>query len=119
MEAHSAGKADLIMCVVQRGHGDKVAKGAAQAGGKGATIFFARGMGARDQLGILGLAIVPEKEVVMIVCPQAETQKLFDAVVHAGHLHTPGMGIACVMPITQSAGVLGVEFTAEAAAKKA
>jgi nitrogen regulatory protein P-II 1 len=108
------GGAELITCVVQRGHADKVAKAAAAAGAKGATIFFGRGLGARDQLGILGLAIVPEKEVMMIVCGPGETQKIFDAIVEAGHLHTPGMGIAYVSPIGMSAGVLGVDFKGEA-----
>lgn len=104
------GGAELITCVVQRGHADKVAKAAAEAGAKGATIFFGRGIGARDQLGILGLAIVPEKEVMMIVCREGETRTIFDAIVAAGHLNTPGMGIAYVSPIYESAGVLGVDF---------
>jgi nitrogen regulatory protein P-II 1 len=113
-KADRRGGAELITCVVQRGHADKIAKAAVQAGAKGATIFFARGMGARDQLGLLGLAIVPEKEIITIVCKEAETPAIFEAMVHAGHLHTPGMGIAYVTPIYESAGVLGVEFTAEA-----
>ena len=110
----SSGGAELITCVVQRGHADKVAKAAAGAGAKGATIFFGRGLGARDQLGILGLAIVPEKEIVMIVCRENETQAIFDAMVEAGHLHTPGMGIAYVSPIGMSVGVLGVDVKGEA-----
>jgi len=113
------GGAELITCVVQRGHADKVAKAAVQAGARGATIFFGRGMGARDHLGLLGLAIVPEKEVIMIVCKEAETKAIFDAIVEAGHLHTPGMGVAYTSPVGMSAGVLGVDFTAAAAAKPA
>ena len=108
------GGTELITCVVQRGHADKVAKAAVHAGAKGATIFFARGMGARDHLGLLGLAIVPEKEVVMIVCREPETKAIFDAIVEAGHLNTPGMGIAYVSPLSMSAGVLGVDFAAAA-----
>jgi nitrogen regulatory protein P-II 1 len=110
------GAAELITCVVQRGHADQVAKAAVQAGAKGATIFFARGMGARDQLGLLGLAIVPEKEVVMIVCRGGETRPIFDAMVRAGKLDTPGMGIVYVTPIYESVGVLGVDFVAAAGA---
>jgi len=113
--ASHRGGADLIMCVVQRGHADKVAKAAVHAGAKGATIFFARGMGARDQLGLLGLAIVPEKESILIVCREGETQAIFDAMVEAGHLHTPGMGIAITLPIHESVGVLGIDFTGAAA----
>lgn len=113
------GGAELITCVVQRGHADKVAKAAAAAGAKGATILFGRGIGARDQLGILGLAIVPEKEVIMIVCKETETQTIFEAIVEAGHLRTPGMGIAYVTPIHESVGVLGVDFAATATAPSA
>jgi nitrogen regulatory protein PII len=102
--------------VVQRGHADKVAKAAVHAGAKGATIFFGRGMGARDQLGLLGLAIVPEKEVIMIVCKEGETHAIFDAMVKAGKLDTPGMGIVYVSPIYESVGVLGVDVGASAAA---
>jgi nitrogen regulatory protein PII len=105
---------ELITCVVQRGHADKVAKAATQAGAKGATIFFARGLGARDQLGLLGLAIVPEKEVIMIVCREGETKALFDAMVEAGHLHTPGMGIAYVSSIGMSVGLLGMDTGSQA-----
>jgi nitrogen regulatory protein P-II 1 len=114
-ERSRRGGAELITCVIQRGHGDKVAKAAVHAGAKGATIFFARGMGAREQLGLLGLAIVPEKEVIMIVCKEGETRAIFQAIVEEGRLNTPGMGIAYVIPIYESAGVLGVDFAPEVA----
>lgn len=96
----------LITCVIQRGKGDEVAKAAIAAGAAGATIFFARGMGLRERLGLLGLAIVPEKEVILIVTKEEETTKIFDAVVKAARLDTPGMGIAYVIPIHEVAGLI-------------
>ncbi|MEQ1877867.1 MAG: P-II family nitrogen regulator [Bdellovibrionia bacterium] len=95
----------LITCVLQRGKADKVVKAALDAGAGGATVFFGRGMGLRERLGLLGLAIVPEKEVIMIVSKQTETHKIFDAIVKAAHLNTPGMGIAYVIPIHAVAGL--------------
>lgn len=97
---------ELITCVVQRGKADKVAKAAIEAGAGGATIMFARGMGLRERLGLLGLAIVPEKEVIMIVSEKTCTDKIFDAIVHAAKLDTPGMGIAYVIPIRSVAGLI-------------
>ncbi len=94
----------LITCIIQRGKGDAIAKAAMVSGAGGATVFFARGMGLRERLGLLGLAIVPEKEVVMIVSKTEETSKIFAAVVKAGDLTTPGMGIAYVTAIEQVAG---------------
>ena len=96
--------------MVQRGKADKVAKAALEAGAGGATISFARGMGLREKLGLLGLAIVPEKEVVFIVSQKTATQTIFDMVVRAARLEVPGMGIAYVTPISMSAGHIGTDF---------
>lgn len=96
---------DLITCVVQRGKADKVAKAALEAGADGATIFFGRGMGLRERLGLLGLAIVPEKEIIMIVSEKKKTPILFDVIVKTARLNVPGMGIAYVHPITHVAGL--------------
>ncbi len=102
----------LITCVIQRGKGDAVAKAAMAAGAGGATIFFARGMGHRERLGLLGLAIVPEKEVLLIVCRKEESRAVFEAVVKAGKLDTPGMGIAFVIPIHEVAGLIPLHLEA-------
>ncbi|HLE00475.1 MAG TPA: P-II family nitrogen regulator [Bdellovibrionota bacterium] len=106
----------LITCIIQRGKGDSIGKAAIAAGAGGATVFFARGMGLRERLGLLGLAIVPEKEVVMIVCTENETPRIFDAVVAAGKLDTPGMGIAYVMPIYHVAGIFSQDQMSHRAA---
>jgi nitrogen regulatory protein P-II 1 len=97
---------DVITCVVQRGKADKVAKAALDAGAGGVTVFFARGMGLREKLGLLGLAIVPEKEVAMILCGKSNTHMIFAAVVKAAKLDVPGMGIAYVSPVTAVAGLV-------------
>lgn len=112
-EPESRGGFRLIACVIQRGKGDHVAKAAMAAGAGGATVFFARGMGHRERLGLLGLAIVPEKEVVLIVCRTDESRAIFDAVVSAGKLDTPGMGIAFVVPIDEVAGFISLQLDAQ------
>jgi len=96
----------LITCVIQRGKGDKLIKAAIDAGAGGVTAFFARGVGVRDRLGLLGLAIVPEKEVLLIVCQNKEVEKIFSALIKAGNLETPGKGIAFVTPIEQVVGFI-------------
>jgi nitrogen regulatory protein P-II 1 len=96
---------NLITCVVQRGKADKIAKAALEAGADGATILFGRGMGLRERLGLLGLAIVPEKEIIMIVSEKKKTPILFDVIAKAAKLDVPGMGIAYVHPITHVAGL--------------
>jgi nitrogen regulatory protein PII len=94
----------LITCVVQRGKADSVWAAAQRAGAAGATVFFARGMGVRERLGLLGIAIAPEKEVLQLVTRAEETERIFAAIVEAAGLDTPGMGFAFTTPVYQAAG---------------
>jgi nitrogen regulatory protein PII len=94
----------MITCIVQRGSGDKVSKTAIEAGAGGTTTFFARGTGTREKLGLLGLAIVPEKEVIFVLCSEEECSRVFDAIVKAAKLDVPGMGIAYVTPVIKVTG---------------
>ena len=94
----------LITCVAQRGKGDTIAKAAIAAGAGAATIYFARGTGVRERLGLLGLAIVPEKEVILVICKKEQSDQIFDAVTKAGKLDVPGMGIAFITPIVKIMG---------------
>jgi nitrogen regulatory protein PII len=96
---------DQITVVVQRGKADGIIKAAMKAGAKGATIYFARGTGIREKLGLLGIAISPEKEAFFMICPQNETDVIFDAVVKAANLETPAQGIMYVNTITRIAGI--------------
>ncbi|MCD6282835.1 P-II family nitrogen regulator [bacterium] len=101
------GRLDLVFCIVQRGRADKIIKNAMKAGAGGATTWFARGSGIREKLGLLGIAISPEKEVMMIVTPPELTEKVFAAIVSAGKLDVPGQGLAFVTEIKQLAGIFG------------
>ena len=100
----ASARTHLITCVVQRGKGDVISKAALTAGAGGATVFFARGTGTRERLGLLGLAIVPEKEVILVLCDKEESPQILDAMAKAGKLDVPGMGIAYVTPILQMVG---------------
>ncbi|MBM3564921.1 MAG: P-II family nitrogen regulator [Alphaproteobacteria bacterium] len=84
----------LITCIVQRGAGESVVDAAMQAGAQGATSFFARGTGVRQRhLGVLGITVNDEKEVVYIVVPSDQADYMFEKLYFAAKLDTPGMGI--------------------------
>lgn len=99
---------ELITCIVQRGKADDAFKQARQAGAGGATIHFGRGTGVRERLGLLGIAISPEKEVITILAPGDRTRAIVKALVKAGDLDTPGMGLLYVQPVHDVHGVPGV-----------
>ena len=80
----------LITCIVERGKAGRVVDDAIKNGAQAATIFYAHGKGVKERLGLLGRFIQHEKEVVLIVTKEEETQKVFDAIVITGRLQEPG-----------------------------
>lgn len=85
--------ASLITCIVQRGLADKIVQTAQNAGAQGATIHYAQGSGIRERLGIMGLAVEVDKEVINIIVSNDQADRIFEKIYLAGELDTPGMGI--------------------------
>lgn len=94
----------LITCIVQRGMADVVVKAAQRAGAQGATVFYAHGTGVRQRrLGILGVTVSAEKEVIYIVASTDQADRIFEKMFIAGKLDTPGMGMIYTTPIDKMA----------------
>ena len=100
----------LITCIVQRGLGDTIVHAAQEAGAQGATIFYAKGSGVRERLGILGVAVEVEKEVVNIVVSSEQLDAVFNNIYLAGQLDTPGMGFMYVTPLEKAATYIPEEL---------
>jgi len=96
---------ELIIAVVQRGEAEVLIEAAGKAGATGSTTAYGRGTGVREKMGVLGSLIQPEKEVVFIVVPDNIADQVLDAVVKAGKLEEPGMGIAMTMPLNRVIGL--------------
>jgi len=93
----------LITCVVQRGIADRIIKVAYEAGAQGVTVNFAKGMGIRERLGLLGVAVEVEKEVINIVVSADQVDHIFEKMYLAGNLDTPGKGIMFITPLDKAA----------------
>lgn len=93
----------LITCIVQRGIADSIIKAARAAGAQGATVTYAKGMGVRERLGVLGVAVNVEKEVINIVVSTEQVERIFERMYLAGNLDTPGMGIIYITPLEKAA----------------
>jgi len=105
----------LITAVVQRGKADAPVQAALSAGAPGATIVFGRGQGIRERLGLLGLAIQPEKEVIFIVVEERLVDRVLAAMVRAGDLDQHGVGFVWVTPVERTIGFLPAEDHTETA----
>jgi nitrogen regulatory protein P-II 1 len=93
----------LITCVVQRGVAETITNVATEAGAQGATVNFAKGMGIRERLGILGVAVEVEKEVIHIVVSSDQVERIFEKIYLACELDTPGKGIMYITPLEKAA----------------
>lgn len=100
----------LITCVVQRGYADEIIKAAQEVGAQGATVYYARGEGIRERLGVLGFAIEVEKEVIIIAVATDQIDRIFEKMYIAGKLDTPGMGIMYVTPLEKAATYIPEEI---------
>jgi nitrogen regulatory protein P-II 1 len=113
MPTGSQGAVKLITAVVQRGKADAPVQAALSAGAPGATILFGRGQGVRERLGLLGLAIQPEKEVILVVVEERLLDRVLTAMVRAGDLDQHGVGFVFVTPVERTIGLLTIEAGVE------
>ena len=95
----------LVITIVQRGWGEKVVESACKAGAEGATVAFGRGMGVHEHQKILGIAIEPEKELVLTVVPREKADKVIDTISAEAELDKPGRGLAFILPIEKVVGI--------------
>ena len=93
----------MITCVVQRGKADAVVKAAQDAGAQGATIYYGYGSGVRERLGILGLAVDVEKEIITSLVADDQVDRIFERMYFAGELDVPGGGIIYITKLDKAA----------------
>jgi nitrogen regulatory protein PII len=93
----------LITCVVSAGRGDAVIAAARTMGAAGALVYHARGIGPRERLGLLGIAVEAEKDVVSILVATSSQDLVFEAIYRAGGLDAPGAGLAYITPVERMA----------------
>ncbi len=94
----------LITCVVQEGRADVILKAARKLGVSiGASVFHAKGTGVRERLGLWGIAVETEKDVVSILVSSEQRDMVFDALYRVGGLDTPGVGFMYIVPLEKLA----------------
>jgi nitrogen regulatory protein PII len=93
----------LVTCIVQKGLADPIVKAAREAGAQGATVYYARGTGIRERLGVLGVAVEAEKEVINIAVANDQVDRILEVMYLTGRLDTPGMGFLYVTPLEKAA----------------
>ena len=95
----------MITCMVSTAtkQSEKMLLAAREAGAKGAIGHYAKGYGARERLGALGIAVETDKDVISILVSAEQRDKVVEAMFKAGQLDRPGAGYIYVTPIERLA----------------
>lgn len=96
---------ELIITIVNKGWSERVIKVGREAGARGATVLHARGSGLHEITSFLGIAIEPEKELVLNVVTTDMSEAIVAAISDAIDLKNPGTGISMVIPLRGVAGL--------------
>ena len=67
----------------------------------------------RERLGIIGLAVEAEKEVINIVVSTDQVNRIFERLYLVGDFETPGMGFMWVSPVEKAACYVPAEILAK------
>lgn len=88
-----ATKWKMITIIVNVGYADDIMDAARRAGAGGGTITHARGTASSEDVKFLGVPLVPEKEMIMILCETEKTDAIVKAISSLECLDEPGIGI--------------------------
>jgi len=93
----------LLTCVVQSGLSEVILKAARDVGATaGAISHHARGIGMRERLGLLGIAVEAEKEVISILVSSEQRDLVYDTLFRAADMHVPGRGFIYITPLEKA-----------------
>ena len=94
----------LVTIVVQTGFEESILKAARDVGATiGAVGHGAKGIGVRERLGILGLAIETEKDVLRLLVSNEQRDAVLDHIYRTVGLDTPGRGYIYITPLEKVA----------------
>ncbi|MBR4270204.1 MAG: P-II family nitrogen regulator [Clostridia bacterium] len=96
----------LIITIVNKGFSDPVISTAKGAGAEGATIISARGTGTHEEEKVLGVAIQPEKEMVLILVPKVIRKKVMRDICKSCSLTDEGRGMTFSIPVDEAGGIV-------------
>ncbi len=108
----------LITCIVQRGKADSVVRAAQDAGAQGATTYYGYGSGVRERLGVLGLAIDVEKEIITTLVADDQVDRIFERMYFAAELDVPANGIIYITRLDKAATYIPPEILDRVHAKE-
>ena len=96
---------ELIITIITKGYFAEVKEAANAAGARGGTLIHALGLGGEEAQKFLGIAIQPEKDIILIVVRREEKNKVMKSISEAVGINTQGRGIIFSLPVDSAFGL--------------
>ena len=101
---------ESLFVVINTGFTETVMTAAREAGANGGTIIHGRGAGSLMAQKKYGIAITPEKEIIIILVRKSLADKVMNAIYKAAGVGTPAGGIVFSLPAER---VVGLKYDLE------
>jgi len=95
----------VILALVNDDFQDEVIEAAKKAGATGVTILNARGEGVHDQKSFFGLAMESQKDLLLFLVEDFNSDQIMDSIYKAGKLSEQGNGIAFCWAVDRAVGL--------------
>lgn len=96
---------EVIFAIVNTGYADEAMEVAREQGVRGGTILNARGVAKEKEAAFFGIAIDPEKEILMMVVDQAIRDHVLNALYKEMGMAKKAQGIVFSLPVSDVAGL--------------
>ncbi|MDO5037254.1 MAG: P-II family nitrogen regulator [Tissierellia bacterium] len=97
---------NAIYTIVEKGWAQEVIGAAQEAGAPGGTVINARGAGYKRAQRVFNMTIEPEKEIVLIIAKEDQTQAIAKAITDRIELDKPATGILYITQVLQTFGMV-------------
>ncbi|MDR1832006.1 MAG: hypothetical protein LBQ97_04640 [Fusobacteriaceae bacterium] len=88
---------ELLAVIMNDGYAEDAMEAVRKKGAPGGTIIKAHGTAKEGDALFFGVEIIPEKEMLLILCEKTQTKEIIDTLQNLPFLREQGMGIAFTM----------------------
>lgn len=93
----------IITCVVDKERSEAVLHAARDVGARGAVIHTVNGWGIRERLGVWGVAVETDRDVIEFLVSSDQQDLVFEAIYQVAELDAPGRGFMFISPVEKAA----------------
>lgn len=94
-----------IITIMDRGRSGKAIEAVQKSGAGSGTLLKGRGSGQHEKQTILSVALEPEKDLLLLVTPESQTEEIITNLEECLKIREPGNGIMVGMKVKRVHGI--------------